>query len=126
LKIGDQQRFKNKQALANYAGLVPTVRESNGKHKGSGHLSRHGNRKLRHVMVEAAWIAAKRVPVYQHCFDRIMTRRGKPIAIIAVARKMMEHVFVMLKKRQPFRYTPVVEPSTQANAALERAGCNPG
>ena len=38
-------------------------------------------------------------------FERIATRRGRKIAIVAVARRMLEDALTMLKKDEAFRMT---------------------
>lgn len=120
-ELGDIDRFTCRSAVSNYAALVPAVRESNGKRSGSGKLARGGNRHLRHVLVEAAWRAYQKVPAYQAIFERIAIRRGKSIAIVAVARRMLEDSWTMLKRREPFRYA---RPATcgSGDARIERAG----
>lgn len=120
-ELGDIHRFRSRSAVSNYASLVPTVRESNGKHTGAGRLARGGNRHLRHVLVEAAWRSYQKVPAYQSMFERIAIRRGKSIAIVAVARRMLEDSWTMLKRKQPFRYA---RPALRGpgDAQIERAG----
>jgi len=120
-ELGDVTRFGCRSAVSNYAALVPTVRESNGRHSGGGRLARGGNRHLRHVLVEAAWRAHQKVPAYQAIFQRIALRRGKSIAIVAVARRMLEDSWTMLKRREPFRYARPASCGS-SDADIERAG----
>lgn len=120
-ELGDIDRFHCRSAVSNYAALVPTVRESNGRHHGGGRLVRGGNRHLRHVLVEAAWRSYQKVPAYQSIFERIAMRRGKSIAIVAVARRMLEDSWTMLKRRESFRYALPAR-SGSGDACIERAG----
>ena len=120
-ELGDIDRFACRSAVSNYASLVPVVRESNGRHSGGGRLVRGGNRHLRHVLVEAAWRAYPRVPAYQSIFERIALRRGKSIAIVAVARRMLEDSWTILKRKQPFRYARPARCGSN-EARIERAG----
>ncbi len=106
-ELGDLNRFRNRSAVANYAGLVPVMRSSNNTHH-SGHITKRGSKHLRGVLVEAAWVAAPRVPQYQAMFDRIASRRGRKIAIVAIARRMLEDGWTMLKNDDAFRMTPSV------------------
>jgi len=105
-ELGDLKRFKSRAAVANYAGLVPVIRDSNSKHY-SGGITHRGSAHLRHVLSEAAWTAVKRVPVYEALFTRIAGRRGKQVAIVAVARRMLEDAVRMLWKDEAFRFVPV-------------------
>lgn len=104
-ELGDIQRFRGRAAVANYAGLTPTMRDS-AETVRRGHITRRGPAHLRATLVEAAWMAVGRVPRYQQKFDRISERRGKCIAIVAVARQMLEDLYTMLKKGQRFRFNP--------------------
>ena len=69
-----------------------------------GHITRQGPAHLRAVLVEAAWMAVRGVPRYQQMLDRIAHRRGKCIAVVAVARRILEDMYTMLRKDQAFRY----------------------
>ena len=110
-ELGGLKRFKNRAAVANYAGLVPVIRDSNSKHY-SGGITHRGSSHLRHVLSEAAWTAVKRVPVYEALFTRIAGRRGKQVAIVAVARRMLEDAVRMLWKDEAFRFVPVKSDAT--------------
>jgi transposase len=103
-ELGDIERFKNRSAVSNYAGLVPVQRDSNNKHY-SGHITHRGPAALRCALVEAAWVAVARVPAYRAIHDRVSERRGKQVAIVAVARRMLEDAWTMLKRQQVFRFT---------------------
>ncbi len=105
-ELGHIQRFPSRAAVANYAGLIPIIRNSNEK-SFSGGISRRGSRHLRAVLIEAAWMAVPRVPAYHDLFARIQYRKGKPTAIVAVARRMLEDAYTMLKKDEAFRYQAV-------------------
>lgn len=102
-ELGDLRRFRSRSSLSNYAGLVPVLRESNQKHYQGG-ITKRGPAHLRSVLVEAAWVAIRRVPRYAHLYDRIKQRRGAQTAIVAVARRMLEDMYVMFHKRETFRY----------------------
>jgi len=108
-ELGDLSRFRSRAAVANYAGLVPVVRDSDGKHYRGG-ITHRGSSHLRCMLMEAAWMAVKRVPVYQGLFDRIQQRRGKAKAIVAVARRMLEDSWTILRKDEAFRYVAPSRP----------------
>jgi transposase len=118
-ELGDLKRFRSRAAVANYAGLVPVIRDSNTKHY-SGGITHCGSAHLRAVLSEAAWTAVKRVPLYEALFERVAGRRGKQIAIVAVARRMLEDAVRMLWKQEAFRFVPVT--SDVAKAASNAVG----
>lgn len=102
-ELGDIHRFHSRAAVSNYAGLVPVLRESNGK-RYSGPITHRGPALLRAALVQAAWMAVPKVPVYESIFERIKQRGGSQKAIVAVARRMLEDLWTMLKKKESFRF----------------------
>jgi len=102
-ELGNIKRFASRAAVANYAGLTPIIRDSNEKHFAGG-ISHRGSTHLRAVLVEAAWMAVPRVPVYHDLFHRVEVRKGKAPAIVAVARRMLEDAYTILKRDDVFRY----------------------
>ena len=86
-EIGDIARFASARKLASWAGLTPTVRGSDLKVR-HGHISKQGSAWLRWAMNQAAQ-TAKRSPDFAASYAAIAKRRGKKLAIIAVARKLL-------------------------------------
>src|SRR5213079_2422921 len=90
-----RQWKKDKRALANYAGLVPWLRESADK-RHSGGITRVGSPWLRWIMVEAAHVAVRTSPPVKKWFERLCRRKHKNAALVAVARKLLVAVRAML------------------------------
>ena len=86
-EIGDISRFPSARKLAAWAGLTPTVRGSDLKVR-HGHISKQGSAWLRWAMNQAAQ-TAKRSPEFAASYATIAKRRGKKIATIAIARKLL-------------------------------------
>ena len=86
-EIGDITRFGSARKLASWAGLTPTVRgpDLTVRH---GHITEQGSTWLRWVLNQAAQ-AAKRSPQFADSYAAIARRRGKKIATIAIARKLL-------------------------------------
>lgn len=101
-ELGELTRFPSRSAVANYAGLVPVQRVSNDK-QSSGGVTKRGSNHLRRVLIEAAWQAVTRSAKYGQQYERIKTRRGCQKAITAVARKMLEDMYTILKTNTVFR-----------------------
>lgn len=120
-ELGDISRFRSRAAVANYAGLVPRHRDSNDK-RWSGHITRRGSAHLRGVLIEAAWMAAPRVPAYQALFDRVALKKNKKTAVVAVARRMLEDAWMLLIKDEAFRYVPVFLGDAQEDRTRTPAG----
>lgn len=120
-ELGDLKRFKSRAAVANYAGLVPVIRDSNHKHFAGG-ITHRGSAHLRAVLAEAAWMAVGQVPVYSALFQRVAARGGKAVAIVAVARRMLEDALTMLHKEQAFCFVPVGPTGPSPNGPDQPAG----
>ena len=99
----DMSQFGSSKRLCRWAGLTPGRNESAGKKK-SVKISRAGVY-LKPALVEAAHAAVKsteKQPYFRSKYERIMKRRGKKRAIIAVARMMLTAIFAMFKTGEVF------------------------
>jgi len=95
-EAGDIQRFGDAEKLTSFAGLVPKVHQS-GETLKLGHITKQGNRNLRHVMVQAANIAVQHDTTLGKVYNKLVAKKGHQKAIVAVARKMVTYLYVMLK-----------------------------
>lgn len=89
---GLYRHFANRRDVAAYAGLVPTPWRS-GKIDREQGISKAGNRRLRHIMIELAWLWVRHQPdsaLSRWFRARVGDERGRVrrIAIVAVARKL--------------------------------------
>lgn len=87
-EIDALERFRSARHLCAWAGLTPTVRSSDG-HARLGHISRQGSAHIRWALVEAAQKAATGGGPLREAFERIAKRRGRKIAKVAIARRML-------------------------------------
>ena len=94
-EIGDMGRFRDKEALCSYAGLVPRVRESAGK-AARGGIARQGSPWMRWVMVEAAQVATRCSPAARRYYERLLRKKHKHVARVALARKLLIAVYALL------------------------------
>jgi transposase len=94
-EIGDIGRFRDKEALCSYAGLVPRVRESAGK-AARGGITRQGSPWMRWVMVEAAQVATRSSPAARRYYERLLRKKHKHVARVALARKLLIAVYALL------------------------------
>ena len=100
--IGDISRFPSSRHLVSYLGLHPRVRQSGNEPARHGRLSKEGSAAARHVLVEAAWMAA-RSPGPLHAFAaRIAARRGRQVATVAVARKLCVLCWCLLSRGEDY------------------------
>jgi transposase len=81
-------RFRRPEEVASYLGLAPVVRQSGGG-KARAKIRPVGQRRLRSLLIEAAWIWKQRDTAAEIFYRRILGRTGLPQkAIVAVARKL--------------------------------------
>jgi transposase len=86
--VGDFARFSSPQKLVSYLGLNPRVRQSGGHPASHGRITKQGRAHARGMLVEAAWVAVKIPGPLRAFFQRVATRRGMQIAVVAAARKL--------------------------------------
>jgi len=97
----DMSCFPSHGHAASWAGLCPGNNESAGKRK-SGR-TRKGNQWLRRHLIEASWAAVKKRGTYLSAlYYRLVPRRGKKKAIIAVAHAILVMIYHILKDRVPY------------------------
>ena len=85
--------FANRRQIAAYAGLAPSPWQSGGIDQEQG-ISKSGNRRLRHAMIELAWFWLRHQPdsaLSAWFRGRVGQGRGRirRIAIVALARKLL-------------------------------------
>jgi transposase len=94
--VDDVSRFSSAHALESYLGLTPGERSS-GDHQRSTGITKAGAPRLRWTLIQAAWSAwrhRRQDPMVQWAL-RVQERRGKTIAIVALARKMAGILFAI-------------------------------
>ena len=99
----DMTEFGSSRRLCNWAGLAPGNNQSAGKKK-SVKINRAGVY-LKPALVEAAHAAIKvteKQPYFRIKYERIMKRRGKKRAIIAIARMILTSIYAMLSTGEVF------------------------
>ena len=94
-EIGDVTRFPTPDRLCSWAGLTPKHRQSDLKvHRGS--ISKQGSRLLRWAAVEAA-SKNHAGGDFKDAYRRIAARRGRNIAKVAAARRLLTLVYYGLR-----------------------------
>jgi transposase len=94
-EIGEIDRFGGPAQLCSWAGLTPRHRESDTTvHR--GHITKQGSRLVRWAAVEAVGQQRGSTPISDH-HRRVAERRGKGIARVAAARKLLILVYYGLR-----------------------------
>ena len=101
-EIGDISVFETADQLTSWDGLAPSCHSSGGTVK-NGRIGKTGNRYLRRILIQVAHAAARaKGSVLGKFYRRLMRRRGAPIAIVALARKILAIIHNLLIKMEPY------------------------
>jgi transposase len=103
---GNAQGYHNGRHFSANLGLVPTEHSSGGKQRLGG-MSKRGNRYLRRLLIQGAWsvvrYAEKGTDRLSRWAAKLIERRGKHKAAIAVANKMARIIWSMLYHRTDYQ-----------------------
>ena len=98
----DMSRFPSANHLASWAGLCPGNNESAGKRKTG--KTRKGDQWLRRTLVEAAHAASRSRETYLSSqYHRLVARRGKKKATVAVAHSILVASYHILANKTPYQ-----------------------
>ena len=139
-EIGDFRRFDSPRKLMAYLGLVPGE-HSSGERRRMGAITKAGNSRCRHVLVQAAWCYRRRPTVgaplqrrqvgqdpaviahawkAQHrlykVFHRLAAKKPKQVAATAVARELIGFLWAVLQDidLSQLSHDPVIEEDAHA------------
>ena len=121
-ELGDVRRFQSPRQLMAYVGLVPSE-HSSGDRRRLGAITKAGNARVRHVLIQAAWSYRKRPTISaslqrrqqgqdpsvlahawkcQHrlfkVFHRLAVRKPRQVAATAVARELVGFLWAVLSE----------------------------
>lgn len=100
--LGDPKRFRDSRHAAAYTGLTPSE-HSSGERRQRGHATKQGPSELRRVWIQAAQAALRmRAHPLKAWAQRLIYRRGRAVAVVAVARRMFRWAFAMWREQKPF------------------------
>lgn len=100
-EIADIKRFPNSMKLSSYAGIVPSIHQSATTLR-RGHITKEGNKLLRWILIQCAHSAVVSDKHLGRYFNKLKRKKGANIAIVAVARKMLSYMYIMLTERREF------------------------
>jgi len=100
-EIDDIRRFKSADQLAAFIGMIPMC-HSSGEHEGVGDITVRRSARLRSVLVEAAWVAVRQDPALSMAYGNYCKRMAPGKAIIKIARKLVNRIYFVMKRNQPY------------------------
>lgn len=100
--IDEVERFESKKAVAKYGALTPRIYQSGGVTH-LGRINQDGRMEVRRVLLQCSHTIT-RMKSYaarplKEFYERIAKRRGKKVAIVALARKLLVVAYGVLKTK---------------------------
>jgi transposase len=115
----DITRFDSAHRFEAYLGLVPSELSS-GEKRRIGHITKAGNARVRYLLVEAAWRIFRSkdesMLALRSWAQGIAARRGKRIAIVALARRLAGILYGMWRDNKPYDAKRIRVPRSRATA----------
>jgi transposase len=104
--IDHSERFAHAGQVSAAIGLVPCEASSAERHH-RGHITKAGPRELRSLLIQAAWVCwrTKRSGPLREWTERLAARRGKRIAVVALARRLSRILFAIWRDGTRFEVT---------------------
>ncbi len=119
LIIGKAERFQCGKQVASYLGMVP-LEDSSGNRRRLGYITKQGSSILRFLLVEAAQVTVRSLPEWRSRYFHLMMRRGRKIAKVAMARRLVVCLYWMM--RQGWDYQQWIEFGSHAGQPVHRHG----
>ncbi|MHA1228986.1 MAG: transposase, partial [Candidatus Hodarchaeales archaeon] len=88
-ELGSSQRFESAREAAASCGLTPRLHGSAGRIR-AGRITKHGPGSVRRTLFIACKTVIKRSPRFREFYQRIKSRRGGMVALVALCRKLLE------------------------------------
>lgn len=103
--VDDITRFKSAHQFEAFIGLVPGERSS-GEKRRIGRITKAGNSRVRYLLVEAAWrimrSKSEETAALREWALLIAVRRGKRVAVVALARRLAGILYAMWRDKAPY------------------------
>ncbi len=122
--LGDGSRYPNVSSIGAATGLVPRLDMSSISLR-LGHITKKGNSNLRSLLILAAWshVRAKNSGALKdkYLYMTKIQSKSKKIAIVAIARKLAELMYSLLKNNTKYEKRAPIPVEKLAAEALEKA-----
>ena len=123
--IGEASRFLNVTQISSFLGFVPKIDCSSTTNR-YGHITKRGNAYLRGLLVQGTWtlVNSKNGGYLQEKYRYLVLRgMSKKKAIVAIARKMAELMFTLLKNNSTYERRKFIPPALTAKSLASEALC---
>jgi transposase len=120
--VGDFRRIRRPEQMVSYLGLNPRVKQSGGQPASHGRITKQGRAHARGMLVEAAWVAVKTPGPLRAFYERVCSRRGMQIAVVATARKLAVLCWTMIERGEDYAFARPSLTDKKLRALELRAG----
>ena len=100
-EIIDMRRFPTLDHVKSFAGLVPSTDSSGDSDRARG-LTYRSNKRLKHVLIESAWVAIRQDPVLLQKYNKLIVRMKSQDAIIKIAVKLLDRIRYVWNNNCPY------------------------
>ena len=105
--LDDPRRFHGPRQVRAYLGLVPRE-QSAGEKSSRGRITKQGGTRMRRLLVQAAWAVLRSRPSAEaeplrRWTTNVASRRGKYVAVVALARRLAGILFAVWRDGTTFR-----------------------
>lgn len=96
--VGDGSRFSRARQVSHFVGMTPRV-DSSGETTRMGSITKRGCTAIRSLIVQAAWstVHSSMDHRLKRKYRELAARRGKGRAIVAIARRILELMWVVVR-----------------------------
>lgn len=101
LELWDPTRFRDGKHLASYIGFVPGTHQT-GETMWHGRMTRTGNKLVRWVIVQDAWVASHTHWYFGRLYERHRKRKGSTRAIVPVARALLNTILRVWTEKKSY------------------------
>lgn len=99
-EFGDSKEYHRLDKMVSYVGLTPNE-SSSGETENKLSITKRGNSFLKHVIIEAAWIAVRKDTELMLAFLKYTKRMKKVKAIVKIARKLINRIrYVLVSEKE--------------------------
>ena len=113
--VDDISRFQSAHQFEAFIGLVPGEKSS-GEKRRIGRITKAGNTRVRYLLVEAGWrimrSKSEETAALRSWALQIAARRGKRIAVTALARRLAGILYAMWRDNAPYDSASLRKPRT--------------
>lgn len=107
--LDDVGRFRDASSVTAFLGLVPKE-DSSGTRRRKGRITKAGPRTMRVLLIQAAWVIWRQRAgrgALHAWVERLAARRGRRIAVVALARRLARMLFAIWRDGTTYRAVPM-------------------